>query len=70
MRLLAELGLPDTMQLYSFRDTGITDLLRSGLDPITVMHHADHHSLEITTRYANHVDAHLVDMMYNRKVGF
>ena len=31
-----------------------------------VMHHADNHGLEITTRYADHVDAHLVDMMYNR----
>lgn len=70
IRLRKELSLPDTMQLYSFRDSGISDLLRQGVDAISVMHHADHHSLEITTRYANHVDAHLVDMMYNRSVGF
>lgn len=65
-----ELHLPAEMQLYSLRDSGISDLLRQGVDAISVMHHADHHSLEITTRYANHVDAHLVDIMYNRKSGF
>lgn len=70
LRLRSELRLPQTMQLYSLRDSGITDLLTQGIDPITTMQHAGHHSLDITTRYANHVDAHRVGILYNRKVTF
>ena len=55
------LGLPVEMQLYSLRDTGINEMLKSGIDPLTVMQHADHHDLSMTTRYANHVDPHLVE---------
>lgn len=55
------LGLPETMQLYSLRDTGINEMLKSGIDPLTVMQHADHHDLSMTTRYANHVDPKLVE---------
>ena len=49
-----ELGLPDNYQLYSLRDTGITNLIKAGLDDITVMRHADHSSLKITSMYARH----------------
>jgi len=55
------LRLPPEMQLYSLRDTGIHEMLKSGIDPLTVMQHADHHDLSMTTRYANHVDRHLVE---------
>lgn len=61
IRMRNELHLPDTMQLYSLRDTGINEMLKSGIDPLTVMQHADHHDLSMTTRYANHVDPHLVE---------
>jgi site-specific recombinase XerD len=54
------LDLPEEMQLYSLRDTGINTLLKSGVDPLTVMQHADHHDLSITTRYANHADPNLI----------
>lgn len=54
------LNLPDEMQLYSLRDTGINTLLKNGVDTLTVMQHADHHDLSITTRYANHVDPNLI----------
>lgn len=55
------LNLPQEMQLYSLRDTGINSMLKAGIDPLTVMQHADHHDLKMTTRYANHVDPHLVE---------
>ena len=58
-----ELKLPDTMQLYSLRDTGIFDKLKSGIDPLTVMQAADHHDLAMTTRYGNHVDPHIIDVI-------
>ncbi len=54
------LNLPDEMQLYSLRDTGINTLLKNGVDTLTVMQHADHHDLSITTRYANHADPNLI----------
>lgn len=60
-RLKKTLHFPQEMQLYSLRDTGITDLLKSGVDNLTVMQHADHHSLEMTTRYAKHIDTQLVE---------
>lgn len=61
-----ELGLPQSYQLYSLRDTGIVDLLEAGVDPLAVMHHADHHDLSITTRYANHADPGLTEKIYNK----
>lgn len=42
------------MQLYSLRDTGFFDKIKSGIDPLTVMQAADHHDLAMTTHYANH----------------
>lgn len=62
-KLRKKLNIPQEMQLYSLRDTGITDLLKNGVDPLTVMQHADHHSLEMTTKYAKHIDTGLVKKM-------
>ena len=65
------LGLPDEMQLYSLRDTGINEMLRdSAIDPLTVMQHADHHDLAITTRYANHANPHLVETISEKAPAF
>lgn len=69
-RMRKVLGLPDTMQLYSLRDTGINEMLHVGIDPLTVMQHADHHDLSITTRYANHVDPHLVETISTKAPKF
>lgn len=55
------LHLPKEMQLYSLRDSGINEMLKGGIDPLTVMQHADHHDLSMTTRYANHADPRLVE---------
>lgn len=64
------LGLPDEMQLYSLRDTGINEMLKGGIDALSVMQHADHHDLSITTRYANHADPHLVETISNKAPAF
>ena len=54
-----EINLPEEMQLYSLRDTGINGMLKAGIDPLSVMQAADHSDLSMTTRYANHVDPEL-----------
>ena len=64
------LNLPKEMQQYSFRDTGITDMLQSGITPLTVKQFADHHSLEMTTIYSNHANPHLQEIIYNNAPKF
>lgn len=64
------LGLPDEMQLYSLRDTGLNEMLKGGIDWLSVMQHADHHDLSITTRYANHADPHLVETISTKAPAF
>ena len=64
------LQLPEEMQLYSLRDTGINEMIKSGIDPLTVMQHADHHDLSMTTRYANHADPHLVKVISEKAPEF
>ena len=59
-KMRKELHLPEEMQLYSLRDSGINEMIKSGIDPLTVMQHADHHDLSMTTRYANHADPNLM----------
>lgn len=54
--LRADLCLPKEMQLYSLRDTGITDLLHAGIDQLTVQHHVDHSSLAVQAIYTDHFD--------------
>lgn len=64
------LKLPEEMQLYSLRDTGMFDKLKSGIDPLTVMQAADHHDLAMTTRYANHVDPRMIDIIRTESPDF
>jgi len=54
-----ELKLPKEMQQYSLRDSGIFEMLKKGIDPLSVKQLADHHSLAMTTIYSNHVDPNL-----------
>lgn len=49
-------GLPKEMQLYSLRDTGITDMRHAGIDALTVQHHANHSSLAMQDIYTDHFD--------------
>ena len=65
-----ELKLPDEMQLYSLRDTGINNMLKAGIDPLTVMQAADHHDLSMTTRYANHADPNLMRTLQEKAPKF
>ncbi|NCC98994.1 MAG: hypothetical protein EOL95_04720 [Bacteroidia bacterium] len=58
------INLPAEMQLYSLRDTGINNMLKCGIDPLSVMQAADHHDLAMTTRYANHADPQLMETIY------
>lgn len=69
-KMRKELNLPKEMQQYSLRDTGITELLQSGVTPLSVKQFADHHSLEMTTIYSNHANPHLQEIIYNNSPEF
>ena len=43
--------IPNIYQFYSLKDTGITDLLNSGIPAIKVRDQARHHDLKITESY-------------------
>jgi site-specific recombinase XerD len=62
--------LPDTMQLYSLRDTGIISLFDNGADANTVKGAADHHDLNITSIYCDHVDEGLVEKVRKHSAKF
>jgi len=70
IKIRQALNLPKEMQQYSFRDTGIFEMLKSGIDPLSVKQHADHHSLEMTTIYANHVDPNLANIIREKSPTF
>lgn len=65
-----DIGLPQEMQLYSLRDTGINGMLKAGIDPLSVMQAADHSDLSMTTRYANHVDPELFKRLNEKAPSF
>ena len=65
-----QLNLPQNMQLYSLRDSGINNMLKSGIDPLSVMQAADHHDLSMTTRYANHTDTGLIEKLNQKAPDF
>lgn len=69
-RMRRATGLPKEMQLYSLRDTGLTDLLHAGVDPLSVQHHADHSSLAMQQIYTDHYDPGLVEKIYNNAPEF
>lgn len=69
-KMRKELVLPQEMQLYSLRDTGINNMLKAGIDPLTVMQAADHHDLSMTTRYANHADPNLMRTLQEQAPDF
>ena len=64
------LNLPLEMQMYSFRDTGIHEMLKSGIDDLSVMQHADHANLQMTTLYGNHFDPNLNNLIYEKAPKF
>lgn len=68
MKIRKACELPNDMQLYSLKDSGITELLESGLDPLTVMKAADHHDLTTTTKYASHRDNDMINKVRRANV--
>ena len=70
INLRAKMKLPKKMQLYSFRDTGVFEMLKAGIDPLTVKQHADHHSLSMTTLYSNHADPNLTRIIQEQAPDF
>ena len=69
-KLRKKFDLPMEMQQYSLRDTGITEMLKHGLDPLSVKQLADHYSLSMTTIYSNHADPHLKDLIREKAPNF
>ena len=70
MQMRKALALPETMQLYSLRDSGLSDMLHAGIDPLTVRQHADHSSAAMQDIYINHHNPALNDIIYNNAPEF
>lgn len=51
--LRKKLNLTAAYQFYSLKDTGITNMLSSGIDPLTVRDQARHHDISITNKYTS-----------------
>lgn len=58
VQMRTRLRWPASKQLYSLRDTGIIDLLRAGVDPLSVMQQAGHEDLSTTNKYVRHAFPH------------
>lgn len=69
-KLRNALGLPMEMQMYSFRDTGMTEMIKNGMDPLSVKQLADHHSLAMTSVYTKHVDPNLREIVISKTPKF
>ena len=69
-KMRIELKLPKEMQQYSLRDSGMFDMIKSGIDPLSVQQLADHHSLEMTTIYTKHIDPNLQKLIYENSPNF
>ena len=69
-KMRKDLNLPNEMKLYSLRDTGAFDKIKSGVDPLTVMQAADWHDLAMATRYANHADPNMIKIIAEESPDF
>ncbi|MCP4178429.1 MAG: hypothetical protein GY756_11740 [bacterium] len=56
--------------MYSLRDTGIIQMLNDGISIEEVAKQADHHSLEITSKYALHANKEASEKIKNRSSKF
>lgn len=59
-KMRKDLKLPSCYQFYSLKDTGITELLESGVPAKYVKELADHHSLSVTERYMHRTSAKII----------
>lgn len=51
MKIRKDCGLPDEMQLYSLKDTGITEMLEAGVNIVAVKDAAGHADISTTNKY-------------------
>lgn len=60
-----DLNLPSTLKFYSLKDTGITNMLKSNMDVLSVRDQARHSSISITDMYTptdtNEVNTAILD---------
>lgn len=56
-KMREDLSMPNTYHFYSLKDTGITEMLESGMPSKFVKDLAGHHSLAMTERYLHIADA-------------
>lgn len=60
MKIRQACGLPSAMQLYSLKDSGIRELLESGMDIITVRDLAGHQDISTTNKYCTFQDKNMI----------
>ena len=63
LQMRKKLDLPDTLQLYSLRDSGIMALLDTELSPREVSEVIGHHDLQSINNYLHHHSQTLIDKM-------
>ena len=51
MKIRKDCGLPAEMQLYSLKDTGITEMLEAGVNIVAVKDAAGHADISTTNKY-------------------
>ena len=59
-RMRERLSMPESYHFYSLKDTGITEMLESGMPSKFVKDLAGHHSLSMTERYLHISDARMI----------
>lgn len=63
LQMRKRLHLPDTLQLYSLRDSGIMELLDTELSPREVSEVIGHHDLQSINHYLHHHPQSVIDKM-------
>ena len=69
-KLRDKLKLDKSQQLYSLRDSGFIELFDANINAKEIQQHADHHSLEMTQKYIEHVDPNLVKTIRKKAPAF
>ena len=69
-KMRKELDLPEEMVQYSLRDSGMVEMIKGGIDQLSIKQLADHHSLRMTDIYTDHLDPNLGNIIYSRSPQF
>jgi integrase len=65
-KMRKELQLPNNIQFYSLKDSGIIEMLRAGVSPEAVRDQAGHSSLEMTNKYVQIVRQSADEQILNK----